>query len=149
MTRRGINMHKVVRGAIQRVNPDIAGTVYVSTGYTNTRGVLTPTFNAVAAQLQVQADTHDKLWHERSLAYTVGHTIVYAYGNFSDLNRPDGKGGDIIYYNGKWQAITQVQEWWPEWCCVSVSQQLDAATLDALLKLIANGAVAAPAGFTP
>ena len=144
-----LNMHAITRGAIQSVNTDIPGTVYVSTGYTNVRGILTPTFAAANADLQVQADTHDKLWHERSLAYTVGHTIVYAYGNLSDLNRPEGKGGDIIYYNGNWQAITQVQEWWPDWCCVSVSQQLDAATLDALLALIKNGDVATPQGFTP
>lgn len=145
----GLNMHKVVRGAIQVVNNDIDGTVYVSTGYANTRGILTPTFAAVTARLQVQADTHDKLWHERSLAYTTGHTVVYAYGNFSDLNRPTGKGGDIMFYKGMWQAITQVQEWWPDWCCVSVSQQLDAATLDALLALIKNGSVPPPAGLTP
>ena len=141
-----LNMHAITRGAIQSVNTDIPGTIYVSTGYTNVRGILTPTFAAANADLQVQADTHDKLWHERSLAYTVGHTIIYAYGNLSDLNRPEGKGGDIIYVNGNWQAITQVQEWWPDWCCVSVSQQLDAATLDALLALIKNGDVAPPQG---
>lgn len=141
-----LNMHAITRGAIQSVNTDIPGTVYVSTGYTNVKGILTPNFAAVNADLQVQADTHDKLWHERSLAYTVGHTIIYAYGNFSDLSRPEGKGGDIIYYNGNWNLITQVQEWWPDWCCVSVSQQLDAATLDALLALIKNGSVPPPQG---
>lgn len=146
----GYNWHGVVRKAISSVNPDIPGTVYVSTGRTSVRGILTPTFAVVQATLQVQADVHDKLWHERSLAYTVGHTTVYAYGNFNDLNRPDGTGGDIMYFRGTWWAITQVQEFWsadgetPGWCCVSVSQQLNAQTLQQLLDLIKNGEVPPP-----
>jgi hypothetical protein len=138
------NMHGVVRGAIQQVNLDTPGTVYISTGYTNTNGILTPSYMPVAAMLQVQADTHDALSHDRSLSYTTGYTTVYAFGNFSDLERPNGKGGDIINMSGKWYGIMQVLEWWPGWCSVSVTQQLNAASLAALQALIANGSVAAP-----
>lgn len=138
------NMHTTVRGAIEALNPDVNGTVYISTGSTNTAGILTPTYTAVSARLQVQADTHDALKLERGLGYTVDYTTVYAYGNFSDLERPDGKGGDLMNIAGQWWGVTQVQEWWPGWACVSVTRQLNAATLQALQALIANGAVPSP-----
>ena len=143
------NMHFTVRGAIEALNPDSTGTVYVSTGRTNNAGILTPTYAAVAARLQVQADTHDKLMLERGLGYTVDYTTVYAYGNFSDLERPDGTGGDLMYITNaagvsQWWGITQVREWWPDWCCVSVTRQLNANTLAQLQALIANGAVPPP-----
>lgn len=143
------NMHAVVRGAIETLNPDSVGTVYISTGRTNNQGVLTPTYSAVTARLQVQAATHDKLMLERGLGYTVDYTTVYAYGNFSDLERPDGTGGDLMYITNaqgvsQWWGITQVQEWWPGWACVSVTRQLNAATLQALQVLIANGSVPPP-----
>jgi hypothetical protein len=143
------NLHATVRGAIETVNPDSDGTVYISTGSTNNHGILTPTYATVTARLQVQADTHDKLMLERGLGYTVDYTTVYAYGNFSDLERPDGKGGDLMYITNpqgvaQWWGITTVNEWWPDWCCVSVTRQLNATTLAQLQALIANGSVPAP-----
>ena len=134
------NMHGVVRGAIQTVNVDIEGTVYVSTGNTNTRGILTPTYAPVDAWLQVQAQEHNPLTHDRSLNYTNAFLTIYAYGNFSDLERPSGKGGDVVTFNGNWYYISQVFEWWPDWCSFEVTRQLNAADLAAFLKAIRNGA---------
>ena len=134
------NFHSVVRGAIESINSDLDGTVYVSTGRTNNRGILTPTFAAVSARLQVQAQHHDPLRHERSLEYTNSYFTIYAYGNFSDIERPDGTGGDVCNFGGKWYYIDQVLEWWPQWCCFEVVRQLNAADIASLLAQLQNGA---------
>ena len=79
------NMHGTVRGAIQTVNEDISGTVYVSTGNTNVRGILTPTFTAVPAYLQVQAQKHNPIRHEVNLQWSNSFLTIYPFGNFSDF----------------------------------------------------------------
>lgn len=138
----GLNLHAIVRNAIQVVNPDTPGDVYVSTGAQNVLGILTPTFALFPAErLQVQAMSHEELYHLNGLAFAGGMSKLYAYGNFSSIVRPDGKGGDLVRLNGEWWAIQHVLEWWPGWCCVSITRQVNAATLQALLTALANGQI--------
>lgn len=140
----GLNLHGIVRGAIEVVNDDVDGTVYVNTGRTNVRGILTPTFSAVAARLQMQAQKHDPIAHERSLTYSNGYLTVYAYGNFADVERRTTTGGDVINVpagpRAGWYYVTQVMEWWPDWCCLEVTTQLNAPDLATLIAQIKNGA---------
>lgn len=139
----GMNLHGLTRGAIQVVNDDTPGTVYVSTGHTNTRGILTPTFTAVPARLQMQAQAHGGIQHERSLQASDGYLTIYAYGNFSDIERRDRKGGDIVNIpagpRAGWYLITQVLEWWDGWCAFEVTMQLDYATIQDYITKTANG----------
>lgn len=134
------NYHAIVRGAIESINSDTDGTVYVSTGRTAVRGILTPTFAAVTARLQVQANVHSGLIQERGLEYNRSLYTVYAYGNFSDLDRPTDTGGSVCNFNGTWWYINQVQEFWPFWCSFDITQQLNAADIAALLAQLQNGA---------
>ena len=138
-----LNLHALTRGAIQVVNTDVDGTVYVSTGRTSVRGILTPTFTAVAARLQVQAQKHTDITHERSLQYNNGLLTMYAYGDFSDIERRDVKGGDIVNVptgdRQGWYMITQKLEQWPGWCCFEVTIQLDYATIQDYIAKTANG----------
>lgn len=141
-----INMHHVVRGAIRRVNPDVEGTIYVSTGHTMEYGIPTPTFVAVPATLQFQALTHESLYYLNGLQESKALSVVYAYGAFTNVNRPSGSGGDLVNIDSQWWAIQQVLEGWdnvlsPEWCSFTVTEQLNAETLAALLKQLENGAV--------
>lgn len=144
----GMNLHALTRGAIQMVNEDVDGTVYVSTGHTNTRGILTPTFAAVAARLQVQAQKHTDITHERSLQYNNGLLTMYAYGNFSDIERRSNQGGDIVNVpagpRAGWYLCTTVLEWWPGWCAFEVTIQLDYATIQDYIAKTANGTPPAP-----
>ena len=149
-----MNLHRIVRGPIQRVNRDQPGTIYVSTGKTMTGGISTPTFAPVTAQLQVQSASHESLYYLNGLQGSKAISIVYAYGNFSTVNRPAGKGGDLVVVGGRWWAIQNVLEGWddlgnPEWCSFSITQQLNAADLDALLAQIRNGNVPPPPGGLP
>lgn len=139
-----LDMHGIVRGAITSVNDDVPATWYSSTGYTNAQGILTPTYATTGITAQVQAKDHSGLIHDRALNYATDITTVYAFGNLSDLERPSGKGNDILNFNNQWWAITRVNEWWPTWCSVEVTRQVDAASLAQLLALIANGSVPAP-----
>lgn len=140
------NLHGRVRGAIQQVNPDTPGTVYISTGKTNVRGILTPTFTPVTAQLQVQAQKHNPIRHEVNLQWSNSFLTIYAYGNFSDLERPDNHGGDVVNFQRvlddgpQWYYISQVLEWWPGWCCFEVTRQLNATDINNLLAQVKNGA---------
>lgn len=138
------NMHAVVRGAIESINEDTDGTVYVNTGRTNVRGILTPTFTAVTARLQMQAQEHDPIQHERSLNYSNAYLTIYAFGNFSDIERRTGEGGDVVNIpsgpRAGWYYVTQVFEWWPDWCAFEVTQQLNAATIQQYITQIQNGA---------
>ena len=134
------NLHSAVRGAVQAVNVDVPGTVYVSTGRTNIKGVLTPTYASVAALLQVQAQEHTPLIQQRGLEYSNAFLTVYAYGNFADIERPSGTGGDVVAMNGGYYYITQVFEWWPGWCSFEVTRQLNAASITAFLAALQNGA---------
>lgn len=135
-----MNLHDLVRGAIQQVNPDQPGAVYISTGNANVRGILTPTFCKVDADLQVQASRHTPIYHERGLQYTNSLFLVYAYGDFSDLDRPSGSGGDVVTFRNQWFYISQFLEWWPGWCSFEVTQQLNAASIATLLAQLKNGA---------
>lgn len=138
----GLNLHALVRGAIQQVNPDTPGDVYVSTGATVVRGIRTPTFALLpATRLQVQAMAHEDLYYLNGLNYAGGMSKLYAFGNFNGVTRPEGKGGDLVNLDGQWWAIQQVLEWWPGWCSVAITRQLNAETLAALLAALANGAV--------
>jgi hypothetical protein len=144
----GLNLHHIVRGAIQAVNPDVPGAVYVSTGAATVRGIRTPTFALLPAErLQVQAMSHEDLYHLNGLAYAGGMSKLYAYGNFASILRPDGKGGDLVNLDGQWWAVQQVLEWWPGWCSVAITRQVNADSLAALLDALANGAV--PTAGTP
>lgn len=145
MAQRGLNMHHLVRGAIQTVNPDSNGVVYVSTGHETDMGITRPTFVAVPARLQVQAASHESLHHLDGLQSAKAISIIYAYGNFNTVNRPSGSGGDMIRVNDDWWAIQNVLEWWGRpgdgWCSFSVTQQLNETTLSELLDAIENGRV--------
>lgn len=144
-----MNLHGLVRGPIQRVNRDTPGTIYVSTGSVKAGGISTPTFAVINAQLQIQSASHESLYYLNGLQGSKAISIVYAYGNFSTVNRPAGTGGDLVSVNGKWWAIQNVLEGWddlgsPEWCSFSITQQLNAVNLETLLAQIKNGNVPPP-----
>lgn len=131
-----MDLHQFVRGAITANNPDQQGTVFVSTGFTTVRGIAQPQFKYVIADLQVQPEKHDPLTRERGASYNTSYLNIYAYGRFGDLSRPDGTGGDVIAVGCKWYYITQVLEWWPDWCAFQVTEQLTAGAITTLLDYL-------------
>ena len=137
-----LNLHDIVRGAIQAVNDDTAGTVYTSTSTAPVRGIPQPAFISAPAQLQIQALAHSRLLSLRGALYAESRETIYAYGNLQDLARPDQVGSGVIQVTGTGQffMIVQVIEWWPGWCHLEVTRQLNAANVQALIAQIQNGA---------
>lgn len=122
-----INMHDVVRGAINVVNSDEMGVLYVSRGYTlDEYHRQIPEWNAIPVSLQVQAMSHTA-WQHVASSNIMGVLLqVWAYGNFQGVNRPNEEGGDILYMRGTYWLVTHPIELWSDWCHVVVTKQLGA-----------------------
>lgn len=133
------NLHGLVRGAINSVNPDIDGQWLISTGNAvSASGKSTPSYAAaVPVKLQVQAVSGSDL---RKYAFLQGQGVfraVYMYANPDAINRVESKGGDLLQFpqypkgvNRTW-LVSKVDEPWTagngglSWCRVIVTLQLD------------------------
>lgn len=133
------NMHSLVRGAINSVNPDIAGQWLVSTGNTvDDAGKSVPGYAAaVPVKLQVQGVSGSDL---RKYAFLQGQGVfraVYMFANPDAINRVESKGSDLLqfpqYPKGvvRTWLVAKIDEPWTAgngdlaWCRVIVSVQLD------------------------
>jgi hypothetical protein len=133
------NLHGLVRGAINSVNPDVAGQWIVSTGNTvDDAGKSTPSYAAaVPARFQVQGVKGSDLKKYEFLQAQGVYRAVYAYANLDAINRVESKGGDLLtfpqYPRGPARTwlVSAVDEPWTSgngnlaWCRVIVTLQLD------------------------
>lgn len=122
-----MNLHAIVAPYIAAVNPTIYGTLKVSAGpTTNADFSQTPTFAEYTnIPLQVQALTASDLRHLDALNIQGVMRKVYLNGNIEGLDRPAGKGGDILIFSGQTWLVTQVIEPWNNdgWTSVAVTLQ--------------------------
>ncbi len=121
-----MNLHGIVSGAISAINPLISATITPAvTGYTtNADGTQVPNYGTpVTAQVQVQALTTRDLAQLSALNIQGNLRKVWLNGNWNGIIRPEGKGGDLMTFNGQNWLIVQVIEQWPEWTSVAVSLQ--------------------------
>lgn len=133
------NLHGLVRGAINSVNPDIAVAWIVSTGATvDEAGKITPGYAApVNLKAQVQAVSGADLRKYQFLQGQGVFRAVYMYANPDAINRLESKGGDLLqfpqYPTGPVRTwlVVKVDEPWTAgngslaWCRVIVALQLD------------------------
>ena len=133
------NLHGLVRGAINSVNPDISAQWYVSTGNTvATGGKATPTYaTAVPVKVQVQAVRGGDLKKYEFLQSQGVYRAAYMFANPDAINRIEQKGGDLLtfpqYPNGPARTwlVMAVDEPWTAgngnlaWCRVILALQLD------------------------
>lgn len=108
-----LNLHSIVRGAINSVNPDQEVIILQSDGfeiedYEQKPRFLPPT--SVMAQCQPVSDKAIALLNQErqnSIWWD-----FYLPGNWNGLCRSTEKGGDLLYWNGlEWQ-IDQILEAW-------------------------------------
>lgn len=133
------NLHGLVRGAINSVNPDIRGQWLVSTGtIVDDAGGSTPQYaTAVPVKLQVQAVRGGDLRKYEFLQAQGVYRAVYMYLNPDAINRELQKGADLLtfpqYPRGPavtW-LVSAVDEPWTAgngtlaWARVIVTLQLD------------------------
>lgn len=95
-----MNLHSIVRPAINSVNPDIAGGFIASTGHNvDDAGNVTPTFAAsVPVRLQVQPPGTKDLRHLNNLNISGVVRSVFMFGNAQGVVRPNQQGGDLLTF---------------------------------------------------
>lgn len=128
-----MNLHGLVRGAINAVNPDIPACLHKATGEyeTSDAGVRTPKYKTTKGKIQVQGVNGRDLERLNNLNMQGVFRTVYLYGELSGIVRSNHKGGDLIEFadvgcceQKKW-LVVQVAEVWPDWCKVIVCQQIN------------------------
>lgn len=129
-----LNLHNIIRGAIDALNPVFTGVWRRSTGSTTAAdGSRTPTYADATVTMRVQALSGKDLRHESFLNMQGVKRSVYLYGNVQGVVRPDVKGGDILQFpenrggaNRDWLAVIVLETWTPDasgWCKVGVVLQ--------------------------
>jgi hypothetical protein len=121
-----MDLHGIVSGVIDAVNPRIFLFISKSTGYvTNSDGTRTPSYDPPREVLgQVQAETFRDIQQMEGLNLQGTRRVIYLRGHFDGLVRSKNKGGDIITFPDQsvW-LIALVLEHWPDWCKVAVTLQ--------------------------
>lgn len=96
-----LNLHNIVRGAIQSVNPDITAAYLASIGYIQSTedGRQVPIYaTPVAVQIQVQPPSSKDLQHVNFLNLQGIIRTVYIYGWPQGVNRVNVQGGDLLMF---------------------------------------------------
>lgn len=122
-----MNLQNIVSGVISAVNPQIAGQMLVSTGYTvDDSGTPTPTYAApVDVSVQLQPLSYKGLQQTDGLNLTGIVKEAYVNGNFEGINRRAQKGGDLLVVGTETWLIVKSLEEWPDWCRFIVNLQVD------------------------
>lgn len=119
-----MNLHGIVKGAINAINPFINATLRQSNGYTTLAdGTQTPSYLDTPVSLQVQALTGGDLQKLSSLNIQGVNNAVYFTGGGDGLVRLNRKGGDLLIFNRRTWLVVTVLEDWPDWVKLAVVLQ--------------------------
>ncbi len=125
-----MNLHGIVRGAINSVNPDVPCTVQHSAGSTTAPdGKRIPTYAApVSMMAQVQALTTRDLMQLSGLNIQGSTHKVYLSDPINGVVRSSRKGGDLItlqdaIHGTQSYLVTAILEQWPDWTAVTATLQ--------------------------
>ena len=109
-----MNLHAITSPYTRVVSPVTVGAVYVSAGQVKaadyTVGPAFTKYEPVAMDVQALSGRDLKQIDGVNLQGTL--RSVYMNGNLEGLDRPAGKGGDVLYFGGQWWLITMVLEPW-------------------------------------
>jgi hypothetical protein len=125
-----MNLNALAAGMLGIVNPQVLGTVFISTGYTTGRGgVRAPKYDKFErVKMSVQALSAKELQHLDSLGIQNVSRAVYINGALDGVRRLKNKGGDMLAVCGSNWLVVQVLEAWDTagWCKVAVNEQVAA-----------------------
>jgi len=95
-----VNLHGIVRGAINSVNPDRPALYLASIGATsNADFSQTPNYaSGVAVRVQIQPLDKEGLRQVERLNMTGVFRTVYMFGNTQGIVRVQAKGGDLLQF---------------------------------------------------
>jgi hypothetical protein len=122
-----VKLQGIASRYVRAVNPPLAATLRVSTGYTVAEdGTQIPTYqDFLGLEIDIQALSAGEIKHLDALNIQGIMRGVWMPGNIEGLDRPAGKGGDLLVFNGQLWLVTQVLETWDAsgWCHVAVTLQ--------------------------
>jgi hypothetical protein len=123
-----MNLRAIANRLTSAINPNVAATVQVSTGYTTgASGKQVPSYAApVSAQVQMQALTKKEIEHLDSMNLSNAQVAFYANVQLTGVDRAKGSGGDLLTVGGDTWLVTAVLEGWTiaGWCKVAATRQM-------------------------
>ena len=133
-----MNLHQVVRGAIQTVNPDYKAKLIQSTGYTTTpSGKQVPTWAVhYDVPIQIQANAGGSLSKVDNINQQGITRSVFLNGYWAGVVRADSTGGDMFEFpiqtGGEMRQwmVTSVAETWADWSHVIVTLQVNTLVIN-------------------
>lgn len=124
-----MNLQDIAVNYISAVNPQIAISIQVATGFTiGLSGKQVPSYaSPVVLPGQVQPLTYSEIRQLDSLNIQGTRRAIYVNGRLDGLVRVDKKGGDLITITdgpskGVWLVVL-VLEQWPDWAKVAATLQ--------------------------
>ena len=129
-----MNLHGVIRNAINMVNPNqqIGWLQYQATVTDQNTAISTPVYAALQnLWAQIQPLSTDQLAQMENLNIQGVLREVRMKGAVASAVREDGTGGDILQFSElpggplRTWLVMAVSEQWPEWCAVIVRVQND------------------------
>lgn len=122
-----INLHNIVRGAINSINPDQSVILKINKGSVHQPGgILEPEFEEIETIAQVQPIKSSEIQFINNYVAGATYNNFYFNGSVNGINRRKLTGGDIIVYNGfEWYVDSQEEDWdTVGWSKVRAVQQL-------------------------
>ena len=128
-----MNLRSIANAATRAVNPNIAATVHVCTGYaTAPNGTQQPTYAPPSpVTIQAQALTKREIEHLDNLNISNADRAVYANLQLTGVDRTKKTGGDLLTFEGDVYLVIATLESWPSsggWTKVALRRQMDAVT---------------------
>lgn len=123
-----MNLHNVVRRAINAINPDQNIVVKVFSGVDNSGTWAQVIYTSQNAVAQVQPMNSEDIQFINNFNSSSLYKAMYIYGDWSGLNRVEENGGDLIEWDNKiWYVVSVPEGWNPTagWTKVLVVAQID------------------------
>lgn len=106
-----MNLHEVVAGAIGSVNRHEMITLWRCTGVSNTKGVVTPSYEKSTVRAQIQRPSAADLELNERVARAKQSIKVWLNAPADTINRVDQSAGDIIQRaDGTYWLIVAIRE---------------------------------------
>lgn len=123
-----MNLHNIVRQAINAVNPDQPVTIKINKGFSHLPGgIQKPIWEEIQATAQVQPVASYEIQFIENYVSSSNYRNFYINGTFMGLNRRSDTGGDVIVWNGfDWYIDSSPEPWGNTagWTKVRAVQQL-------------------------
>ncbi|EPB8128602.1 hypothetical protein ACRSSH_002596 [Yersinia enterocolitica] len=121
-----MNLHRIVKPAINRVNPFIFALVRRSDGFTNGEGrkQVPKYLPDVTVAIQLQPLSPGDLKHVDGLNISGLLKSIHVDGNFYGVNREKVLGGDLFIIGSEEWLVIEPLELWPDWCRLLVQLQV-------------------------